>query len=61
MEGITVLDLARVLVGPWCTMTLADLGAETWKVETLFPRADGGLGRYTFAARKLFARGILRR
>ena len=42
-------------------MTLADLGAETWKVETLFPRADGGLGRYTFAARKLFARGILRR
>ncbi|HWU90746.1 MAG TPA: CaiB/BaiF CoA-transferase family protein, partial [Kofleriaceae bacterium] len=55
LRGVRVLDLSRLLPGPFLTMVLADLGADVVKVEDprvgdylrAFPPAKGGLsGRY---------------
>ncbi|MBY0595610.1 CaiB/BaiF CoA transferase family protein [Bacillus bingmayongensis] len=35
LQGIKIIDLSRVLAGPFCTMILGDLGAEVIKVENV--------------------------
>ncbi len=33
LENVTILDLSRMLPGPYCTMILSDLGADVIRVE----------------------------
>lgn len=52
LEGVRVLDLSSTFMGPFCTLLMAEMGAEVWKVESpkgdiargLGPRRNSGMG-----------------
>ncbi len=61
LSGLRVLDMSRVLAGPWCTQCLADLGAEVLKIEapgegdetrTWGPPSMGGVSAYFACANR---------
>ena len=69
LDGIRILDLSRVLAGPFCGMLLADLGADVVKVEdtgtgdesrTWPPHKDGESAAFTFKEFELLQYLVLR-
>jgi len=60
LDGLKVLDLSRVLAGPFCTQMLSDLGAQVWKIEPPWgddtrqwgPPFQGGESAYFLSANR---------
>ena len=63
LSGITVIDLSRILAGPYCTMLMAEMGARVIKVEPPETRATmrANTGRSSRATRPISPRSIAAR
>lgn len=55
LEGIKIIDLTRVLAGPFCTMLLADMGAEVIKLEIPGKGDDSRLSHPSKGAKALIS------
>ena len=51
LSDITVLDMSRILAGPFGTQILADLGATVWKIESPWGTTLGAGVRRSWARR----------